>query len=73
MKMVIHPKAQYDWMHLRLQDFKSIHEYNCVMFRITSQLKLSGEMVSEIDMMENTFSAFRLECALATTISRERF
>nr|XP_025883835.1 uncharacterized protein LOC104644676 [Solanum lycopersicum] len=43
LKMVIHPKAQYDWMHLRLQDFKSIHEYNSAMFRITSQLKLCGE------------------------------
>ncbi|XP_015078320.1 uncharacterized protein LOC107022141 [Solanum pennellii] len=43
LKMVIHPQARYDWMHLRLQDFKSIHEYNSVMFRITSQLKLCGE------------------------------
>ncbi|XP_069147659.1 uncharacterized protein [Solanum lycopersicum] len=41
--MVIHPKARYDWMHLRLQDFKTTHEYNSVMFRITSQLKLCGE------------------------------
>nr|XP_025884576.1 uncharacterized protein LOC112940520 [Solanum lycopersicum] len=43
LKMVIHPKARHDWMHLRLQDFKSIHEYNSVMFRITTQLKLCGE------------------------------
>nr|XP_025886096.1 uncharacterized protein LOC112941152 [Solanum lycopersicum] len=43
LKMVIHPKARYDWMHLRLQHFKSIHEYNSAMFRITSQLKLCGE------------------------------
>nr|XP_004246815.1 uncharacterized protein LOC101254328 [Solanum lycopersicum] len=41
--MVIHPKARYDWMHQRLQDFKSIHEYNSAMFKITSQLKLCGE------------------------------
>ncbi|KAK4727002.1 hypothetical protein R3W88_031919 [Solanum pinnatisectum] len=56
--MVIHPKERYDWMHLRLQDFKSIHEYNSVMFRITSQLKLCGDTVSDIDMMEKTFSIF---------------
>ncbi|XP_049406057.1 uncharacterized protein LOC125869642 [Solanum stenotomum] len=43
LEMVIHPKARYDWMHLRLQDFKSIHEYNSAMFRITSQLKLCGD------------------------------
>ncbi|XP_049352720.1 uncharacterized protein LOC125817215 [Solanum verrucosum] len=36
-------KARYDWMHLRLQDFKSIYEYNSAMFKITSQLKLCGE------------------------------
>ncbi|XP_015064597.1 uncharacterized protein LOC107009774 [Solanum pennellii] len=54
LKMVIHPKARYDWMQLRLQDFKSIHECNSTMSRITSQLKLCGETVIEIDMMENT-------------------
>ena len=34
-------KTHYDWMHLWLQDFKSISEYNTVIYRITSQLKLS--------------------------------
>ncbi|KAK4729523.1 hypothetical protein R3W88_022511 [Solanum pinnatisectum] len=58
LKMVIHPKARYDWIHLRLQDFKSIHEYNSAMFRITSQLKLRGDTVSDVDMMEKTFSTF---------------
>ncbi|KAK4721453.1 hypothetical protein R3W88_011686 [Solanum pinnatisectum] len=58
LKMVIHQKARYHWMHLRLQDFKSMHEYNSVMFRITSQLKLCGETICEIDMMEKTFSTF---------------
>ncbi|TMW80366.1 hypothetical protein EJD97_020883 [Solanum chilense] len=58
LKLVIHSKTRYDWMHLRLQDFKSIHEFNSVMFKITSQLKLCGETVSEIDMMEKTFSTF---------------
>nr|KYP56574.1 hypothetical protein KK1_002817 [Cajanus cajan] len=27
-KFVILPKARYDWMHLRLQDFKYVSEYN---------------------------------------------
>ena len=58
--MVIHPKARYDWMHLRLQDFKSIHEYNSAMFRITSQLIFCEETISEIDMMENTLSTFHV-------------
>ncbi|GJX46052.1 transposable element [Tanacetum coccineum] len=37
-KQVILPKARYDWMHLRLQDFKSVSEYNSAMFSITSKL-----------------------------------
>ncbi|KAM3361647.1 hypothetical protein P3S68_016501 [Capsicum galapagoense] len=58
LKMVILPKAQYEWMHLRFQDYKSVHEYNSVMFRISSQLKLYGETVNDNGMMEKTFSTF---------------
>ena len=41
-KTVILPSARYDWIHLRLQDFKSISDYNLVLFKISSQLKLCG-------------------------------
>ena len=37
---VILPKARYDWMHLRLQDFKFVSDYNSALFKISSQLKL---------------------------------
>ena len=39
-KTVILPKARYDWMHLRLQDFKTVSEYNFALFKINPQLKL---------------------------------
>ena len=55
-KTVILPKARYDWMHLRLQDFKKVSEYNSALFRIISQLKLCGENVTEEDMLEKTFT-----------------
>ena len=42
-KTVILPRARYDWMHLGLQDFKSISDYNSTLFKISSQLKLCGE------------------------------
>ena len=42
-KIVILPKAHYDWMHLRLQDFKTISEYNSALFKISFILKLCGE------------------------------
>ena len=35
-KMVILPKARYDCLHLRLQDYKTVSEYNSTMFRISS-------------------------------------
>ena len=44
---VILPKARYDWMHLRLQDFKSVSEYNSDLFKISSQLKLCGNDITK--------------------------
>ena len=35
-KTVILPKARYDWLHLRLQDFKFVSEYNSALFEISS-------------------------------------
>nr|XP_027124298.1 uncharacterized protein LOC113740992 [Coffea arabica] len=60
LKLVVLPKARYDWLHLRLQDFKSVNEYNSAMFRITSQLSLCGEKVTDEDMLEKTFSTFHV-------------
>ncbi|XP_074360794.1 uncharacterized protein LOC141701049 [Apium graveolens] len=58
-KTVILPKACYDWLHLRLQDYKSVSEYNSIMFKITSQLKLCGEKnITDKDMLEKTYSTF---------------
>lgn len=39
------PRTHYDWLHLRLQGYKSVSEYNYAIFKITSQLKfkLCGE------------------------------
>ena len=42
-KTVILPKARYDWMHLRLQDFRTVAEYNSTLFKISSKLQLCGE------------------------------
>ena len=55
LKLVVLPQARYDWIHLRLQDFKSISEYNSSMFKIISQLKLWGENITDHDMLEKSF------------------
>ncbi|KAK8317552.1 hypothetical protein V6Z12_A13G117200 [Gossypium hirsutum] len=57
-KTMILPKACYNWMHLRLQDFKTVIEYNSELFKISSQLKLCGENITDKDLLEKTFSTF---------------
>ena len=39
------PNAKYRWQHLRFQDFRSVSEYNSVLFKITTQLKLCSHDV----------------------------
>ncbi|XP_068312471.1 uncharacterized protein [Pyrus communis] len=56
---VILPMARYKWTHLRIQDFKSVAEYNSALLRITSQMKLYGDTITKEDMLEKTFSTFR--------------
>ena len=51
-KTVILPKSWYDWMQLKLQDFKIVNEYNSALFKISSELKLRREKVTEEDMLE---------------------
>ncbi|XP_021757134.1 uncharacterized protein LOC110722176 [Chenopodium quinoa] len=57
-KTVILPRARYEWLNLRLQDFKSVSEYNSAMFKITSQLKLCGENITDAEMLEKIYSTF---------------
>ncbi|XP_057793333.1 uncharacterized protein LOC131009953 [Salvia miltiorrhiza] len=57
-KAIILPQAQYDWLNLRFQDFKSVIEYHSTLHRIVSQLKLCKQEVTEIDLIEKTLSTF---------------
>ncbi|KAM2663614.1 hypothetical protein EV1_010149 [Malus domestica] len=49
---VILPRARYDWTHLRIQDFNSVAKYNSALFRITSQMKLCGDTITEEMLLE---------------------
>ena len=53
-KTIILQRARYDWIYLRLQDFKQVSDYNSVLFKISFQLKLCGEKVSDEEMLEKT-------------------
>ena len=57
-KTVILPKARYNLLHLRLQDFKSVSEYNSYLFKISLLLKLCRENITDEDMLEKTFTTF---------------
>ena len=56
--IVILSRASYDWLHLRLQDFKSISDYNSALFKISSQLKLCGEKINDEDMLKRRILFF---------------
>ncbi|XP_016433422.1 uncharacterized protein LOC107759929 [Nicotiana tabacum] len=58
LKATILPRARYELIHLRLHIFKTVSEYNSVVFRITSQLKLCGKIVNDEDLLEKTLSTF---------------
>ncbi|CAN6716590.1 unnamed protein product [Malus baccata var. baccata] len=70
--MVIFPRALYEWTHLRIQDFKSVAEYNSVLFKITSQMKLYGDTITEENLLEKTFSTFHASKVLLQQQYRAR-
>ncbi|GAV85109.1 UBN2 domain-containing protein, partial [Cephalotus follicularis] len=57
-KAVVLPKALNDWAQLRFQDFKTVSEYNSTLFKIVSQLKMCGEVITEDMLLEKTYQTF---------------
>jgi hypothetical protein len=51
---VIVPKANHDWIMLRLQDFKSIGEYNHDVHKICAKLWFCEKQPSKADKIEKT-------------------
>ncbi|XP_051137559.1 uncharacterized protein LOC127255850 [Andrographis paniculata] len=72
LRLTLLSRARSEWQSLRLQDFKTVQEYNSAMFKITSQLRHCGENVSESDMMEKTFSTFHASNMVLQQQYRER-
>ncbi|GAV76310.1 UBN2 domain-containing protein, partial [Cephalotus follicularis] len=58
LKAVVLPKAINDWAQLRFQDFKTVSEYNYTLFKIVSQLKMCGEVITEDMLLEKTYRTF---------------
>lgn len=58
-------------MHLRLQDCKTVSEYNSELVKICSNLTLCGEKITDEDMLEKTFSTFHASNVLLQQQYRE--
>ena len=71
-KTVILPRARFEWTHLRLQDYKTVREYNSALFKISSQMRLCGEPISDEMLLEKTFSTFHASNMLLQQQYRER-
>jgi hypothetical protein len=55
-KELIWPEANHEWNNLRLQDFKSMADYNHVVHRICSKLKFCEKEPTDTDKIEKTLS-----------------
>jgi len=50
------PAANYEWTQLRLQDFKTVSDYNHVVHRICSKLQFCEKKPTDADKIEKTLS-----------------
>jgi hypothetical protein len=55
-KVVIFPEAKHDWIHLRLQDYKSIGDYNHAIHKICAKLRFCEKEPSDEDKIEKTLT-----------------
>jgi hypothetical protein len=59
-KELIWPEANHERNHLRLQDFKSVADYNHAIHRICSKLKFYEKEPTDTDKIEKTLSTMLL-------------
>ena len=47
-----------EWNNLRLSDFTKVRDYHSAMIRIVSKLRLHGEIITDAEMLEKTYTTF---------------
>jgi hypothetical protein len=55
-KAVLLPEATHEWNHLRIQDFKSVGEFNHVVHKISGKLRFCEKEPSDTDKIKKTLS-----------------
>lgn len=72
LKLTVLPKARYEWIYLRFQDFKSVTEYNSTIHKVSSILKLCGDTITDDDLFEKALSTFHASNVLLQQQYREK-
>ena len=54
---IILPEAQHEWNHIRLQDFKSIGDYNHAVHKICAKLRFCNKEPDDEEKIEKTISS----------------
>jgi hypothetical protein len=54
--VVILPEVNHDWIHLCLQDYKFIGDYNHVVYKIYAKLQFCEKESSDEDKIEKTLT-----------------
>lgn len=72
LRLISLPAARNDWIHLRVMDHPTIASYNSTLFRITSQLNVCGQPVSEDDQIKKTLSTFPAANMTLSQVYRQR-
>jgi hypothetical protein len=54
--LLLKPKRK--WFHLCFKDYKTVEQYNSVLYRIVTCLKVYGEKITDADMIDKTLSTF---------------
>jgi hypothetical protein len=52
------PQARTDWINLRVMDFTDFATFNSELHRISAQLRLCGETLTDAELIEKTLSTF---------------
>ncbi len=58
LKYTVRPRAEAGWMRLRFQDFKTVGDYNSVLHRICTSLRMCGVTITDTQKIEETLSTF---------------
>ena len=52
------PQARNEWMNLRVLDFPTLQDFNAELHRLSAQLRLCGERVTDTELIDKTLSTF---------------